>query len=91
MVARKSARKNEKEDEKMPYDASLDKTLWEEKMEVGEFAFEVKVMQYNEGVKKINIQRFRGEMFSKLGRITAEEAEAILPLVQKAVEEIKKE
>jgi len=75
----------------MPYDANLDKTLWEEKVEVGEYIFEVKVMQYNEGTKKINIQRFRGEMFNKLGRITAEEAEAIVPLVQKAIEEVKKE
>ncbi len=75
----------------MPYDANLDKTLWEEKIEVGEYVFEVKVMQYNEGTKKISIQRFRGENFSKLGRITLEEAEAIIPLVQKAVEEIKKE
>ena len=74
----------------MPYDANLDKTLWEEKVEVGDYVFEVKVMQYNEGTKKINIQRFRGEMFNKLGRLTAEEAEAIMPLVQKAVEEIKK-
>lgn len=75
----------------MPYDANLDKELWGERIDVGDYAFEVKVMQYNEGTKKINIQRFRGEMFNKLGRITAEEAEAIMPLVQKAVEEIKKE
>jgi len=74
----------------MPYDADLDKTLWEEKVEVGDYVFEVKVMQYNEGTKKINIQRFRGEMFNKLGRVTAEEAEAIMPLLQKAIEEAKK-
>jgi len=78
------------EDEKMPYDANLDKTLWEEKVEVGDYVFEVKVMQYNEGTKKINIQRFRGEMFNKLGRVTPEEAEAIMPLLQKAIEEAKK-
>ena len=74
----------------MPYDANLDKTLWEEKVEVGDYVFEVKVMQYNEGTKKINIQRFRGEMFNKLGRVTPEEAEAIMPLLQKAIEEAKK-
>ncbi len=74
----------------MPYDANLDKTLWEEKVEVGDYVFEVKVMQYNEGTKKINIQRFRGEMFNKLGRVTAEEAEAIMPLLTKAIEEAKK-
>jgi len=74
----------------MPYDADLDKTLWEEKVEVGDYVFEVKVMQYNEGTKKINIQRFRGEMFNKLGRVTPEEAEAIMPLLQKAIEEAKK-
>ena len=73
----------------MPYDANLDKSLWEERVDVGEYILEVKVMQYNEGAKKINIQRFRGERFTKLGRLTAEEAEAVLPLVQKAIEQIK--
>lgn len=73
----------------MPYDANLDKSLWEERVEVGDYTLEVKVMQYNEGAKKINIQRFRGERFTKLGRLTAEEAEAVLPLVQKAIAEIK--
>lgn len=75
----------------MPYDPNLDKTLWEEKLEVGEYTFAIRVMQYNEGNKKISIQRYRGEMFTKLGRLTAEEAEAILPVVEKAIAEIKKE
>jgi len=73
----------------MPYDASLDEVLWQEKTEVGEFAFEVKVMQYNKGTPKINVQRFRGEMFTKLGRLTAEEMEALLPIMQKALEALK--
>jgi hypothetical protein len=74
----------------MPYEANLDKELWGEKVDVGDYTLEVKVMQYNNGAKKINIQRFRGERFNKLGRLTAEEAEAVIPLVQKAIEEIKK-
>lgn len=74
----------------MPYDQSLDESLWQEKVGVGEYTLEVKVMRYNNGVPKISLQRFRGEMFSKLGRLTVEEAEAMLPLIEKAAQEIKK-
>lgn len=74
----------------MPYDQNLDESLWQKKVEVGEYNLEVKIMRYNKGTPKINLQRFRGERFTKLGRLTMEEAEAVIPLMKHAIEEMKK-
>jgi len=74
----------------MPYDASLDKELFGKSVENDMGRLSVKVMAYNEGVKKLQISRERrdqeGEFkFAKLGRMTKEEAESILPLIQEAL------
>ena len=75
----------------MPFNPELDKTLWSDEVRVGKFVLEVKVMQYGEGEKKIQIGRVQKEVpedegrFMKLGRLTKEEAEAVLPLFQEAL------
>ena len=52
----------------------------------------VSVQQYNEGTKKLQISRENRRpasddwTFAKLGRMTKEEAEAVLPAIKKAIE-----
>lgn len=74
----------------MPYDASLDEKLFSEFWETEVDRLTVSVFSYNKGVKKLQISRTSkndaGELkFSKLGRMTKEEVEGILPLMQKAM------
>jgi len=77
----------------MPFDQSLDKELFGESVEFEATKITVSVMCYNEGVKKLQISRQNKNKedsynFSKLGRMTKEEAEAVLPLMQKALEHL---
>ncbi len=73
----------------MPYNPEEDKTIKEEQEEVGERTVIVaSVMQYAEGQKKIQLgrrmKRADGELSPvKLGRLTAEEADAVLRLIEK--------
>jgi len=75
----------------MPFDSSLDKNLFSESVEFERSKITVGVFSYNEGISKLQISRENknasGEYsFAKLGRMTKEEAEAVLPLCQKALE-----
>ena len=73
----------------MPYDSSMDECLFTESRETDTDRLTVSVYSYNGGVKKLQITRegrnsegaFR---FAKLGRMTKDEVEAVLPLMQKA-------
>lgn len=74
----------------MPYDAALDERLFTKAYEDDLGRIVVSVYSYNKGVKKLQISRENktqeGETrFSKLGRMTKEEVEAVLPLMQEAV------
>ena len=75
----------------MPYDPNLDKELFTESKEFEGTRLTVKVMSYNEGAKKLQISRENSDAegqykFAKMGRLTKEEAEAVMPLMQKALE-----
>jgi len=75
----------------MPFDSSLDKNLFSESVEFERSKITVGVFSYNEGISKLQISRENknasGEYsFAKLGRMTKEEAEAVLPLCQKALD-----
>ena len=77
----------------MPYDSSLDKQLFTKSWEGEGTKISVSIYSYNNGLKKLQISRenigAEGEpRFSKLGRLTKEEAEAILPLIQEAIAEM---
>ncbi len=73
----------------MPYDASLDKEVFSKSVENEIGRLSVKVMSYNDGALKLQISRERRGQeddfkFAKLGRMTKEEVESILPLIQEA-------
>ena len=77
----------------MPFDPNLDKKLFSEEKDFERTKITVSVMSYNDGPKKLQISRENknasGELqFAKLGRVTKEEAEIILPLMQKAIEQM---
>jgi len=77
----------------MPYDSKLDENLFSKtwKSETGQVT--VSVYSYNKGPKKVQITRENigtdGQlMFVKLGRLSKEELEGILPLLQEAATKI---
>ena len=77
----------------MPYDASLDKKLFHETKEFESTRIAVGVFSYNNGDKKLQLSRENMVQpeewrFAKLGRMTKEEAEAILPLIKSAIEKM---
>ena len=74
----------------MPYDSSLDTQVFTRFWENDSGKIVVSVYSYNKGSKKIQIIREvkdrNGEYaFAKLGRLTKEETEGILPLIQEAL------
>ena len=75
----------------MPYDKSLDVESFKEIKEFEDTRISVGVFSYNEGPKKLQISRenlsAEGEWrFAKLGRMTKDEAQEIVPLMVKALE-----
>ena len=73
------------------FDKSLDKELWSESVEFESTKITVSVMAYNEGTPKLQVSRQNKNAseeftFSKLGRMTKEEAEKVIPLMQQALE-----
>lgn len=74
----------------MPYDSNLDERLFSKSKESEAGRLTVSVYAYNKGVKKLQISRETrdaegGFRFAKLGRMTKEEVEAILPFAQEAL------
>lgn len=77
----------------MPYDASLDESLFSKAWENEGMKIVVSVYSYNKGAKKLQISRetqnAEGEYrFGKLGRMTKEEIEGVLPLIEEAMEKM---
>jgi hypothetical protein len=77
----------------MAFDKNLDKELFHEEVEFETTKITVSVFSYNGGVAKLQISRenrsSEGEYnFNKLGRMTKEEAEAVIPLMKKALEKM---
>lgn len=77
----------------MAFDTNLDKKLFEESVEFEGTKITVSICSYNDGPKKMQISRENansaGEYkFAKLGRMTKEEAETVLPLMQKVLEKM---
>ena len=74
----------------MPYDSSLDKQVFAKSHEIDGTKVTVSIYSYNGGAKKLQISRenqnAEGEWrFSKLGRMTKEEFQAVLPSLQEAL------
>ncbi|MDO8480955.1 MAG: hypothetical protein Q7S65_04005 [Nanoarchaeota archaeon] len=79
----------------MAFDKSLDKAMFAETATFETTKVTVGVYSYNGGEKKMQIARENmsqnGEWsFAKLGRMVKEEAEAVIPLMQKAIKELEK-
>ncbi|MDD5218609.1 MAG: hypothetical protein PHN49_03445 [Candidatus Omnitrophica bacterium] len=74
----------------MPYDAALDKQLYTKSLEDDGGKITVSVHSYNNGPKKIQIIRENldaegNTRFAKLGRMTKDELEGIMPFLQEAL------
>jgi len=73
------------------YNKDLDKAMFVKTVEVGKDKLGVSVMSYNGKTGKLQLSReeyvaAKGEwMFVKLGRLTKEEAVALLPVIQEAI------
>ena len=77
----------------MPYDPSLDESLFSKANESETGRLTVSVYSYNNGQKKLQISRENrdaegGFRFAKLGRMTKEEAGAIVPFIKEALEKM---
>ena len=77
----------------MPYDSSLDESLFSKSWETESERLTVSVYSYNKGTKKLQISRESKDRegnfrFAKMGRMTKEEIQAILPLLQEALKHI---
>lgn len=74
----------------MPYDSSLDEQLFSKSWENDTGKIVVSVFSYNKGQKKVQIVREIKDKegnynFAKLGRLSKEEAEGVLPLIQETL------
>jgi len=74
----------------MPYNSQLDEKNFSKVWENDTEKITVSVHSYNKGQKKLQISRenknSQGDLrFAKLGRMTKEETEAVLPLMQEAL------
>ena len=77
----------------MPYDKSLDDQLFSKAWESEEGRLSVSVFSYNNGPRKLQIVRETRDAegnfrFGKMGRLTKEEAEGVLPLIQEAIAQL---
>ncbi|UCG35778.1 MAG: hypothetical protein JSW17_02990 [Candidatus Omnitrophota bacterium] len=73
----------------MPYNQQLDECLFTKAWEGEATRLTVSVYSYNKGPKKLQIVRENKDTegnfrFTRLGRISKEELEAILPLIKEA-------
>jgi len=71
------------------FDKNLDKELYSEPLEFNKSRITVAVFAYNNGTPKLQLSRENksasGEYsFAKLGRMSKEEVEKVLPLMEKA-------
>ena len=71
------------------FDKNLDKELFSQSVDFDKSKITVSVFAYNNGTPKLQISRENknasGELsFAKLGRMTKDEVEKVLPLMEKA-------
>jgi len=74
----------------MPYDPKLDECVFSKSWGESDAKINVSVHSYNKGAKKLQLirenQDSQGNVrFAKLGRLTKDEIEGILPILQEAI------
>ncbi|MBI2208785.1 hypothetical protein HYU50_04800 [Candidatus Woesearchaeota archaeon] len=77
----------------MAFDKNLDKELFSETANFETTRIKVGIYSYNDGEKKMQISRENMSQegvwsFAKLGRMFKDEAEAVVPLIQKALKKM---
>jgi len=74
----------------MPYDQSLDAVSFKEVLDFQNTRISVGVFSYNGAPKKLQVTRenqIDGQWsFTKLGRLSKEEAQGVVPIMMKAIE-----
>jgi len=74
----------------MPYDASLDASTFKEVLDFENTRLTVGVFSYNGAPKKLQISRENlidgAWSYTKLGRLSKDEAIAVAPILKKAIE-----
>lgn len=75
------------------FDPSLDKQLFSESVDFEKTKITVGIYAYNNSVPKLQISRenknVEGEAsFAKLGRMTKDEIEKVLPIIEKAIKKM---
>ena len=75
----------------MAFDKNLDKSLFSETISFETTRITVGVFSYNDGEKKLQISRENMSQdaqwsFAKLGRMFKDEAEKVIPVMEKALE-----
>lgn len=73
----------------MPYDSNLDEKVFGKSWETEATRITVSIYSYNNGPKKMQITRENRDRegtfrFTKLGRLSKEEVEALIPLIKEA-------
>ena len=71
----------------MPYEKELDECVFSKAWESDQEKLTASIFSYNKGVKKLQLTRenknSKGELrFAKLGRLTKEEIDGLLPLIK---------
>jgi len=77
----------------MPYDSSVDQQIFAKSWEGNGAKITVGIYSYNKGPKKVQLTRevlgLEGRPgFAKLGRLTKEELQGILPLLEEAISQL---
>jgi len=77
----------------MAYDSSLDQQSFVKELEGEKSKITISIYSYNNGPKKLQLSRAVKDTqgnysFAKLGRLTKEELQAVLPLLQEALKEM---
>ena len=77
----------------MAFDPNLDKEIFGETAQFETSRIKVGVYSYNDGEKKLQLSRENMNQegvwsFAKVGRMFKDEVEAVLPLMQKALEKM---
>ncbi|MEW6101241.1 MAG: hypothetical protein AB1481_02995 [Candidatus Omnitrophota bacterium] len=75
----------------MPYENNLDEKVFVKELDTDKGKIIVSVHSYNNGPKKLQITREVKDrqgnvIFAKLGRLSREEVEGVLPFIQAALE-----
>ena len=71
----------------MPYEKELDECVFSKAWESDQEKLTASIFSYNKGIKKLQLTRenknSKGELrFAKLGRLTKEEIDGLLPLIK---------